>query len=121
MYWVLIEAYIKLYKQSRTGHQIELLSDRLESRMARKRKEEEPAEEGERTEVVEEQVVTETPTTEPMVAPHGGDLVTTGETKLNKYGFIHIPKQLIASLPFQPEEKLRIYVGQEGVSIRKAL
>lgn len=44
----------------------------------------------------------------------------TAETKLNKYGFIHIPKDLIKELPFKPETRLKLIITPTQLRIEKA-
>ena len=57
-------------------------------------------------------------------APHAEEakeeIVTEFKTKLNKYQFLHVPKNAIASLPFKAEEKLKATIEGETVVIRKA-
>ena len=48
------------------------------------------------------------------------ETVTEFKMKLNKYGFFHVPKKAIASLPFKAEEKLTATIEGETVVIRKA-
>lgn len=47
-------------------------------------------------------------------------IVTEFKTKLNKYQFLHVPKNAIASLPFKAEEKLKATIEGKTVIIRKA-
>lgn len=44
---------------------------------------------------------------------------SSGKTKLNKYGFIHLPKKLLPRLPFQPEEPLQIVIAEDSLTIRR--
>ena len=46
--------------------------------------------------------------------------VTGFKCKLNKYGFIHVPKKALPSLPFEPEEPLTARIEEEALAIRKA-
>jgi hypothetical protein len=42
------------------------------------------------------------------------------ETKLNKYGFIHIPKRALPALPFKLETSLTAHIEAESLVISKA-
>ena len=46
--------------------------------------------------------------------------VTEIKAKLNKYGFIHVPKKALPSLPFEAEEPLTGRIEGEALVIRKA-
>ena len=46
--------------------------------------------------------------------------VTEFKAKLNKYGFIHVPKKAVPSLPFEPEEPLTAFIEGQALVIRKA-
>jgi len=48
------------------------------------------------------------------------EIATEFKTKLNKYQFLHVPKNAIASLPFKAEEKLKATIEGKTVVIRKA-
>jgi hypothetical protein len=39
------------------------------------------------------------------------------ETKLNKYGFIHIPKKVVPSLPFESEKPLTARIEENQIVI----
>ena len=46
--------------------------------------------------------------------------VTGFEAKLNKWGFIHVPKKALPSLPFEAEEPLTARIEGQALVIRKA-
>jgi len=53
--------------------------------------------------------------------PVGADeSVTEFKAKLNKYGFIRVPKKAIGSLPFEAEEPLAARVEGDALVVRKA-
>jgi hypothetical protein len=42
------------------------------------------------------------------------------KAKLNKWGFIHVPKKAVPSLPFAAEEPLRAKIEGDALVIRRA-
>jgi len=53
--------------------------------------------------------------------PVGADeSVTEFKAKLNKYGFIHVPKKALPSLPFEAEEPLTVRIEGQALIIRRA-
>ena len=61
---------------------------------------------------------------EPLCAQDGnGDTeepVNDFEVKLNKYGFIHIPKKALTSLPFESEKPLTARIDVDHLTILAA-
>jgi len=43
--------------------------------------------------------------------------VDEAETKLNPYGFLYIPKNVLASLPFKPGEKLHLKIDKANNTV----
>ena len=46
--------------------------------------------------------------------------VTEFKAKLNKWGFIHVPKKALPSLPFEAEQPLTARIEGQALVIRKA-
>jgi len=46
--------------------------------------------------------------------------VTEFKAKLNKYGFLHVPKKAVPSLPFEPEKPLIARIDGEHLIIAPA-
>jgi hypothetical protein len=46
--------------------------------------------------------------------------ITKFRTKLNKYGFIHVPKKATSSLPFEIEQPLEALIEGENLIFAKA-
>jgi len=46
--------------------------------------------------------------------------VTEFKTKVNKYGFIHVPKKARLSLPFKIEETLKVQIAGDHIIIAAA-
>jgi hypothetical protein len=46
--------------------------------------------------------------------------VTEFKAKLNKYGFLHVPKNARSSLPFEPEKPLIARIDSEHLTIAAA-
>jgi hypothetical protein len=46
--------------------------------------------------------------------------VTEFKAKLNKYGFLHVPKKAVSSLPFEPEKALIARIEGETLIIAAA-
>jgi len=70
---------------------------------------------------MEKKKTDEQPTDEALHAEKAKEeTVTEFKTKLNKYQFLHVPKNAITSLPFKAEEKLNATIEGKTVVIRKA-
>ena len=50
----------------------------------------------------------------------GKELLTEFKAKLNKYGFLHVPKKALSSLPFQVEEPLKAKIESDTLIITRA-
>jgi len=48
------------------------------------------------------------------------EAVTEFKAKLNKYGFIHVPKKAVPCFPFNAEEPLIARIEGDALVIRKA-
>jgi len=46
--------------------------------------------------------------------------VTEFKAKLNKYGFLHVPKKAVPSLPFEPEKPLIARIDADHLTIAAA-
>jgi len=61
---------------------------------------------------------------EPLHAKDGDveaeESVTEFKAKLNKYGFLHVPKNVRSSLPFEPEKPLIARIEGEHLTIAAA-
>jgi len=50
----------------------------------------------------------------------GKEPVTEFKAKLNKYGFIHVPKKALPSLPFEAEKPLKAKIESDTLIITRA-
>jgi len=50
----------------------------------------------------------------------GKEPLTEFKAKLNKYGFLHVPKKALSSLPFQVEEPLKAKIESDTLIITRA-
>jgi len=71
--------------------------------------------------IVRDQTQDETLKPEKKEKPVGADEpLKEFKVKLNKYGFIHVPKKAIPSLPFKVGVPLKARIEGEALVIRKA-
>ena len=65
---------------------------------------------------------TQDETLKPKKKERADELVTEFKAKLNKYGFVHVPKKALPSLPFEVEEPLtaRIDIEKGALVITRA-
>ena len=59
-------------------------------------------------------------TPKPKKPVRADESVMEFKAKLNKYGFIHVPKKALMSLPFEAEEPLAARIEGNALVIRKA-
>lgn len=55
-----------------------------------------------------------------MSKEKGEEALTEFKAKLNKYGFIHVPKKALLSLPFKAEDPLTASIEEDALVLRKA-
>jgi len=57
---------------------------------------------------------------EPLYTEDAKENLTEFKAKLNKYGFIHVPRRALPSLPFKAEEHLTARIEGDALVVRRA-